>query len=263
MVDGSPVSPYQYLPGWLFVIFVLVCALLLLVVFVLPVVLGVRAAKAKGRSPHWMWFGLNPVLGWIAFLCLRYVASPVGGKHLRDGVETPLDQAERRSPAGNASEPLVSQPVKRKPALDPPVRSEPADWRRAVGNNKAIDLILECIDPATIWAVDLKPAIEHLQHEGPQGANLLASLVRELTRCRSEKVIVALDVAKELPQTEALRGVLFEVAAATPVKLGSEGAFAPEIVGGGRIGWTDATHAKAVALARAALDRDHAKADDS
>ncbi len=37
---------------------------------------GLRAAKAKGRSPHWMWLGIHPVSGWIAFVWLRYFARP-------------------------------------------------------------------------------------------------------------------------------------------------------------------------------------------
>lgn len=37
-----------------------------------PIVLGVKAAKRKGRSPHWMWFGIHPVGAWIAFLVLRF-----------------------------------------------------------------------------------------------------------------------------------------------------------------------------------------------
>lgn len=42
------------------------------VVWVTPVVLGVRWARRKGVSPHWMWFGLHPLSGWIAFLVIRY-----------------------------------------------------------------------------------------------------------------------------------------------------------------------------------------------
>jgi hypothetical protein len=36
-----------------------------------PVILGIKAAKRKGVSPHWMWFGLHPVGGWIAYLIIR------------------------------------------------------------------------------------------------------------------------------------------------------------------------------------------------
>jgi len=36
------------------------------VCWVIPIILGVRAAKKRNRSPHWMWFGAYPILGWIA-----------------------------------------------------------------------------------------------------------------------------------------------------------------------------------------------------
>ena len=38
--------------------------------WLLPVILGVRAAKTKGYSPHWMWFGLHPVGAWVAFIVI-------------------------------------------------------------------------------------------------------------------------------------------------------------------------------------------------
>jgi hypothetical protein len=38
---------------------------------IIPVVLGIKAAKRKGVSPHWMWFGLHPLGGWIAYLVIR------------------------------------------------------------------------------------------------------------------------------------------------------------------------------------------------
>ena len=41
-----------------------------------PIFLGIKAAKEKGRSPHWMWFGLNPLGGWIALAVLRSLPSP-------------------------------------------------------------------------------------------------------------------------------------------------------------------------------------------
>ncbi len=64
----------------------------LLALWIVPVVLGVRAAKEKGRSPHWMWFGLHPVSGWITYFWLRS-ARPV----------------ERRAPA--APEPEAAGPA--------------------------------------------------------------------------------------------------------------------------------------------------------
>ncbi|MGD0580628.1 MAG: HEAT repeat domain-containing protein, partial [Bryobacteraceae bacterium] len=46
--------------------------LLILAVCIVPVLLGIQAAQRKGVSPHWMWFGLNPLGGWLAYLIIRY-----------------------------------------------------------------------------------------------------------------------------------------------------------------------------------------------
>ncbi|MCJ7588748.1 MAG: hypothetical protein MUQ00_12730 [Candidatus Aminicenantes bacterium] len=54
----------------------LLASVIVLLIWLLPVLLGVQAAKAKGRSPHWMWFGLFPLTGWIAYLWLQYGAQP-------------------------------------------------------------------------------------------------------------------------------------------------------------------------------------------
>ena len=35
--------------------------------WVLPIVGGLRAARRKNRSPHWMWFGIHPIGGFIAW----------------------------------------------------------------------------------------------------------------------------------------------------------------------------------------------------
>ena len=32
-----------------------------------PVILGLREARAKGRSPAWMWFGIHPIGAWIVY----------------------------------------------------------------------------------------------------------------------------------------------------------------------------------------------------
>lgn len=41
--------------------------------YIVMVVDGVKVAKQKGRSPHWMWFALHPVGGVIVYICLRGV----------------------------------------------------------------------------------------------------------------------------------------------------------------------------------------------
>ncbi|MEA2336933.1 MAG: hypothetical protein QOE82_940 [Thermoanaerobaculia bacterium] len=52
----------------------LLAVLFAALIWLLPAFLGVRLAKAKGLSPHWMWFGLWPGFGWIAYLCFRAAA---------------------------------------------------------------------------------------------------------------------------------------------------------------------------------------------
>lgn len=38
--------------------------------WVLPIWLGLRSARRKNRSGHWMWFGFHPIGGWITFAVL-------------------------------------------------------------------------------------------------------------------------------------------------------------------------------------------------
>lgn len=42
-----------------------------LVLWVLPVLLGIREARTKNRSPHWMWTCIYPLLAWIPYLVMR------------------------------------------------------------------------------------------------------------------------------------------------------------------------------------------------
>jgi hypothetical protein len=66
---------------------VLLTALIVVVVvvlWVLPIVLGIRCARRKHYAPQWMWFGIHPLGGWIAFLVLaslpmRLVCGNCGG----------------------------------------------------------------------------------------------------------------------------------------------------------------------------------------
>lgn len=41
--------------------------------WIIPIRAGVKLAQAKGLSPHWMWFGVHPLGGWIAYTVLRKV----------------------------------------------------------------------------------------------------------------------------------------------------------------------------------------------
>lgn len=39
-------------------------------IWVSLIVFGVKAAKKKNRSPHWMWFGLHPVGALVVFIVM-------------------------------------------------------------------------------------------------------------------------------------------------------------------------------------------------
>lgn len=50
----------------------LVVMVVLIVVWVVPIKLGVKSARQKSISPAWMWFGVHPVGGWIAYAIIRW-----------------------------------------------------------------------------------------------------------------------------------------------------------------------------------------------
>jgi hypothetical protein len=52
------------------IIVVLFIVLIFLGIWASLIVFGVKAAKKKHRSPHWMWFGIHPVGALIAFIVM-------------------------------------------------------------------------------------------------------------------------------------------------------------------------------------------------
>ncbi len=52
-------------------------AVFVIFAWIAPIILGIWMAKMKGRSPHWMWFGLYPFAGWIAFIVLCFDKFPL------------------------------------------------------------------------------------------------------------------------------------------------------------------------------------------
>jgi len=51
--------------------------IVVLTMWVLPIYLGIRAAKRKHYSPHWMWFGVHPLTGWAACIVLHCLSARV------------------------------------------------------------------------------------------------------------------------------------------------------------------------------------------
>ena len=52
------------------IIVVLFMVLIFLGIWAALIVFGVKAAKKKNRSPHWMWFGIHPLGALIAFIVM-------------------------------------------------------------------------------------------------------------------------------------------------------------------------------------------------
>ena len=49
--------------------------LFILVLWIGAIIMGVKTAKKKGRSPHWMWFSINPLGALIALAVLASLQS--------------------------------------------------------------------------------------------------------------------------------------------------------------------------------------------
>lgn len=65
----AEISPALAIPFVMLFGLVAVAALIVLL-WVLPITLGLRCARRKNYSPLWMLFGINPIGGWVAFIVL-------------------------------------------------------------------------------------------------------------------------------------------------------------------------------------------------
>lgn len=88
-------------------VFIIGGCLLLVAIWLLPVVYGVKAARSKGISPHWMWFGLHPFGAWIAFLVIRFGVRP--RKRCPQCAETLLGHAKVCAYCGLPLDQLVTE----------------------------------------------------------------------------------------------------------------------------------------------------------
>ena len=55
----------------------LILSVIVGIFWVLPIILGIQAAQRKNYSPHWMWFGIHPIAGWIACIVLLCLPSRI------------------------------------------------------------------------------------------------------------------------------------------------------------------------------------------
>ena len=52
-------------------LFVLLIFAIAITIWILLIVFGIKAAKKKNRSPHWMWFGIHPFGALIVFIVMQ------------------------------------------------------------------------------------------------------------------------------------------------------------------------------------------------
>lgn len=67
----------------IWVAIVMIIIIIPVVLGIIPSVLGIKEAKSKGISPHWLWFGLLliPIGSWITYLIIRFKVKPRSGSH--------------------------------------------------------------------------------------------------------------------------------------------------------------------------------------
>ena len=88
------------------VILTILFAAAFLAFWIAPVILGVKWARRKGISPHWMWFGIYPVIGWIAFAIIRWgvqTRTPGEVAARRSGVKVVCPSCGRVNSTGDTS----------------------------------------------------------------------------------------------------------------------------------------------------------------
>ncbi|HBD94291.1 MAG: hypothetical protein A2015_05150 [Spirochaetes bacterium GWF1_31_7] len=64
----------------------------ILLLWLLPITLGIKTALNKNRSTHWMWLGGNPILGWITYTVLNFLSELIEcrncGKKFKNNVKS-------------------------------------------------------------------------------------------------------------------------------------------------------------------------------
>ncbi|MBN2400581.1 HEAT repeat domain-containing protein [candidate division KSB1 bacterium] len=115
-----------------------------------------------------------------------------------------------------------------------------ADSKEESAEGPIEKLLMICTRNDILFPDDMLPEIqEGLIQEGKSGSLALAELLCELLQDRSGKIGYAIVAAARAESTDALISVLQEVKTADPLRIGSPNRFTPQIVGGGKIGWTD------------------------
>jgi len=136
----------------------------------------------------------------------------------------------------------------------PPSNRQNLERPRSAASRGVATIIEVCSRNDLLGDSLLNQGISELKNEGTQGAQALAGLIHELLAARSPEIGNALWAASKLAPVPELVAVVQDVLSAQPLtQKQSVTRFAPEIVGGGRIGWTDGTASRVKDVARDAL----------
>lgn len=114
------------------------------------------------------------------------------------------------------------------------------DWLKS----DAIQKLLPAINNEIFLSVVdtyLNDVVETLKKEGEKGLLALENLIKELLKCRNERITLPLAVAEKIHPSASLFETIKTVYSAPGLINGERGRFTPEIEGGGKIGWTDGT----------------------
>lgn len=99
-------------------------------------------------------------------------------------------------------------------------------------------------------------AVEELKPYSEDGSRALAKLIKELLNCRSPKIPYVLITAEQMePTPELVEAVRSVSIASSLVSQPAYSTFTPEIIGGGKIGWTDGTASRIKNYASEVLEK--------
>ena len=200
---------------------------------------------------------IKPLVDWLYILNLKQVGAArlvetlhEHGMHSEDVRLAPAAAALEKLRSARAVEPL-SAAVK---DADVCVRFISVEPPGKTPESQGIQTLLSCMAPDNLFPQNALPeAVDQLNAEGVEGSRALARLIGVLLHSRSAEITWALSAATEVQPTPELLQAVNAVAAAPPVREGSEGQFPPEIFGGGKVGWADGTHARVKEAASTAL----------
>ena len=129
--------------------------------------------------------------------------------------------------------------------------------KKEATSSKGIEDLVKLWAPGNMFrptSKEIKKIADEFNRDGEAGSKALADTMRDLLACRSPNISYAIRVAEHVnPTTELIESVRAVVEAPALITAPNDLRFEPEIIGSGKIGWTDGTHGSIVNLAQGSL----------